>query len=119
MASPNPCNTHPMLVVIYSNGVRVPISFPLGSDGIAHITSLRLSLRFQMSEDFMFIDEEVYDAQSGDLIHTICKSPVCHCDTKQWLLNASRYRRVYSVATQDRVFPYYKSDSKDRSQEIL
>jgi hypothetical protein len=24
-----------------------------------------------MSEDFMFIDEEVYDAQSRDLIHTI------------------------------------------------
>jgi hypothetical protein len=24
-----------------------------------------------MSEDFMFIDEEVYDAHSGDLIHTI------------------------------------------------
>jgi hypothetical protein len=96
MASPNPYDTHPMLAVIYPNGVGVPISFPLGSDGVAHVTSLRLSLRFQMSEDFMFIDEEVYDAQSGDLIHTICKSPVCHGDTKQWLLNASRYR-VYSV----------------------
>jgi hypothetical protein len=24
-----------------------------------------------MSEDFMFIDEEVYDVQSRDLIHTI------------------------------------------------
>jgi hypothetical protein len=24
-----------------------------------------------MSENFMFIDEEVYDTQSGDLIHTI------------------------------------------------
>jgi hypothetical protein len=44
----------------------------------------------------MFIDEEVYDAQSEDLIHTIYKSPVCHGDTKQWLLNASRYR-IYGV----------------------
>jgi hypothetical protein len=49
----------------------VSISFPLNIDGVAHVTSLRLSLRFQMSEDFMFIDEEVYDAQSGDLIHII------------------------------------------------
>jgi hypothetical protein len=85
-----------MLVAIYPDGVGVPISFPLGSDGVAHITSLRLSLRFQISEDFMFIDEEVYDTQSGDLIHTICKSPICHGDTKQWLLNAGRYR-VYVV----------------------
>jgi hypothetical protein len=29
-----------------------------------------------MSEEFMFIDEEVYDAQSGDLIHTIGNSLV-------------------------------------------
>jgi hypothetical protein len=50
-----------------------------------------------MSEDFMFIDEEVYDAQSGDLIHTIGQSPVCDGASKQWLLNAGRYR-VYGVS---------------------
>jgi hypothetical protein len=80
MASPNPCDTHPSLAVIYSEVGGVPISFPLGNDGIAHVTSLRLSLRFQTSEDFMFIDEEVYDAQSRDLIHTIGQSPVCDGD---------------------------------------
>ena len=92
MASPNPCEIHPMLAIIYLEGVGIPISFPLGSDGVAHVTSLRLNLRFQMSEDFIFIDEEVYDIQSEDLIHTICKSLVCHGDTKQWLLNVGRYR---------------------------
>ena len=97
MASPNPCETHPMLAVIYLDGVGVPISFPLGSDGVAHVTSLRLSLRFQLSEDFMFIDEDVYDANSGDLTHTIGQSPVCDGDSKRWLLNARRYR-VYSVS---------------------
>ena len=44
MASPNPCETHPMLAVIYFVGVGVPVSFPVGSDGVAHVTSLRLSL---------------------------------------------------------------------------
>jgi hypothetical protein len=97
MASANPCDTHPRLAVIFSEVGGVPISFPLGSDGVAHVTALRLSLRFQMSEDFMFIDEEVYDAQSGDLIHTIGQSPVCDGDSKQWLLNAGRYR-VYGVS---------------------
>ena len=72
MASPNPYEIHPRLVVIYLDDVEVPISFPLGSDGVAHVTSSRLSLRFQMSEEFMFIDKEVYDANFGDLIHTIC-----------------------------------------------
>ena len=91
MASPNPCETHPMLAVIYLDGVGVPISFPLGSDGVAHVTSLRLSLRFQSSEDFMFIDQEVYDANSGDVTHTIGQSLVCDRGSKHWLLNARRY----------------------------
>jgi hypothetical protein len=86
-----------MLAVIYLDGVGVPISFLLGSDGVAHVTSLRLSLRFQMSEEIMFIDEEVYDAESGDLIHTIGQSSVSDGASKQWLLNAGRYR-VYGVS---------------------
>ena len=77
-----------MLAVIYLDGVGVPISFPLGIDGVALVTSLKLSLRFQMNEDFMFIDEEVYDAKSRELIHTIGQSPVCDGGTKHWLLNA-------------------------------
>jgi hypothetical protein len=97
MATQIPCNTHPRLAVIYSDGKGVPISFLLGNDGIALVTSLRLSLRFQMSEEFMFIDEEVYDAQSRDLIHTIGQSPVCDGASKQWLLNVGR-NRVYGVS---------------------
>jgi hypothetical protein len=84
-------DTHSRFAVIYSDVGGVPISFPLGNDGKAHVTSLRLGLRFHMSEDFMFIDEEVYDAQSGDLIHTIRQSLVCDGASKQWLLNAGRY----------------------------
>jgi hypothetical protein len=71
MASLNPCDIHNRLAVIYSDGKGVPISFPLDNNGLALVTSLKLSLRFHMSEDFMFIDEEVYNAQSGGLIHTI------------------------------------------------
>jgi hypothetical protein len=97
MAAQNPCETHPRFAVIYSEVDGIPISFPLGNDGVALVTSLRLSLRFQMSEEFMFIDEEVYDAHSGDLIHTIGQSPVCDGASKHWLLNAGRYR-VYGVS---------------------
>jgi hypothetical protein len=62
MAAQIPCDTHPRLAVIYSDREGVPISFLLGNDGVAIVTSLRLSLRFQIREEFMFIDEEVYDA---------------------------------------------------------
>jgi hypothetical protein len=71
MALLNFGNTHSRFAIIYANGEGVLVSFPLGSDGLAVVTSLRLSLRFRSSEDFMFIDEEVYDALLGDLIQTI------------------------------------------------
>jgi hypothetical protein len=114
MASLNPSDAHSRFAVICVDGDGVPISFPLSNDGHALVTSLRLSLRFQMSEDFIFIDEEVYDGHSGDLIHTIGQSPVCNGGTKQWLLNAGRYQ-VYGVsdsvmvATMELVTPHRSS----------
>ena len=91
MSAQIPLDTNPRFVVFYSNTSGVPISFPLGSEGVAHVTSLRLSLRFQMSEEIMFIDKEVHDALFGDLIGTISQSPVCDGASKKWLLNAGRY----------------------------
>ena len=86
-----------MLAIHYRDGVGVPISFLLGSDEVAHVTSLILSLRFQLSDDFMFIDQEVYDANSGDLTHTIGQSPVCNGSSKHWLLDGGRYQ-VYGIS---------------------
>jgi hypothetical protein len=45
----------------------------------------------------MFIDDEIYDVLSRDLVQTIKQSPVCDGDSKQWLLRPSRYR-VYGVS---------------------
>jgi hypothetical protein len=90
-------DTHSRFSVIYANDDSVPISFPLGSDGLAVVTSLRLSLRFRLNEDFMFIDEEVYDALSKDLFQTIGQSLVCDGDSKQMLLRPGRYW-VYGVS---------------------
>jgi hypothetical protein len=39
----------------------------------------------------MFIDEEVFDTQSGDLIQTVGQSLVCDRETKQWLYNTRKY----------------------------
>jgi hypothetical protein len=45
----------------------------------------------------MFLDEEVYDTQSGNLINTIEQSPICDGDSKEWLLRLGRFR-VYGVS---------------------
>jgi hypothetical protein len=97
MAALYPSNTYPSYVVVHADGEGVPISFSLGNDGLVRVTSLRLSLRFGFSEDFMFLDEEVYDAFSGDLINTIEQPPICDGDSKEWLLRPGRFR-VYGVS---------------------
>jgi hypothetical protein len=71
MAALNPSNTYPSYVVIHVDGEAVPLLFPLRNDGLVRVTSLRLSLRFGLREDFMFLDEEVYNIQFGNLINTI------------------------------------------------
>ena len=71
MAPLNNGSSHSSFAVISANSDGIPLSIPLGNDGLARDTSLRLNLRFWLSEDFMFLDEKVYDALSGDLINTI------------------------------------------------
>ena len=44
----------------------------------------------------MYIDEEVFDAFSRDLIHTIGQSLVCDRDSKQWLFRRGR-SQVYGM----------------------
>jgi hypothetical protein len=78
----NPGDALSSFAEICGDGDGVPISFPLGNDGHALVTSLRVSLRFRFTKEFMYIDEEVYDAHSGDLIQIIGQSPICNEDSK-------------------------------------
>ena len=97
MAPLNDCSSHSSFAIISIDGDSVPLLFPLGNDGLARVTSLRLSLRFRLNKNFMFVDEEVYDALFGDLINTIEQPPVCDGDSKCWLLKHGMYR-VYGVS---------------------
>jgi hypothetical protein len=96
MATLNLGDTHSNLVVINADGEGVPISYPLGNDKRTLVISLRLNLRFRLSEDFIYIDEEVFEAVLGDLRHIIGQFPICDGDSKQWLFKAGRYR-VYGM----------------------
>jgi len=61
MAAANRFDANSKMVVVFSSTDLVPISFPLDGDGVARISSVRLSLRFQINEKNMLIDEEVCD----------------------------------------------------------
>jgi hypothetical protein len=67
---------------IRADGDGVPISFPLGSDGLASVSAVCLGLRFQLNIASLYIDEEVFDSVSSDVTHTIGQILVCNGDGK-------------------------------------
>jgi hypothetical protein len=74
---------------IRADGDGVPISFPLGSDGLASL----------------HIDKELFDSVSGDVTHTIGQIPMCIGDGKHWLLRPGRFRLYgLSESTNSSVF---------------
>jgi hypothetical protein len=77
---------------IWADGDGVPISFLLGSDGLALVSTIYLGLWFQLNIAFLHIDEEVFDSISGDVTHTIGQIPMCNGDGKHWLLRPGRFR---------------------------
>jgi hypothetical protein len=77
---------------IQADGDGVPISFPLGSDGLASVSVVCLGLRFQLNIASLHIDKEVFDSVSGDVTHTIGQIPVCNGDGRHWLLRPGRFR---------------------------
>jgi hypothetical protein len=71
MAFANLANLCENFVVIQADDEGVPISFPLGSDGLAVVSAIRLGLWFQLNIASLHIDEEVYNLESGILSHII------------------------------------------------
>jgi hypothetical protein len=79
-------------MVFRADGDGVPISFPLGSDGLALVSAVRIGLWFQLNIASLHIDEEVFDSVSGDVSHTIGQIPMCNGDGKHWLLRPGSFR---------------------------
>jgi hypothetical protein len=71
MASVNIALFCTSFTTIRADGDGVPISFPLGSDGLASVSTIRLGLRVQLNIASLHIDKEVFGSTSGDVIHTI------------------------------------------------
>jgi hypothetical protein len=77
---------------IRAYGDGFPISFPVGTDGLASVSVVRLGLWFQLNIASLYIDEEGFDSVSSDVTHTIGQIPVCNGDGKHWQLRPGRFR---------------------------
>ena len=75
----------------------VPVLFPLGEDGHVIVTCATLSLRFQYREVTIFVEEEVFDDQTGLVSHAVRHTRVENDVGSFWLLKPGKYR-VYGVS---------------------
>jgi len=53
------------MVTVTEDGHGVPILFPLGLDGVAAVSAFRLGIRFHLRADFVHVDQEIYDGDTG------------------------------------------------------
>ena len=59
------------MVIISVDGDDVPIMFPVDNDGYADVFACRLALRFHMIRESIYIDQNIYNLESGVPSHTI------------------------------------------------
>ncbi len=59
------------MVCLYAQGMGIPLRFRVDDDGLATVSSLRLSLRFHFREDSISIEEEIFDDVTAEVTHTL------------------------------------------------
>ena len=80
------------MAFIQADSMLVPVTFPVGEDGYALVSALTLSLRFQFREDSIHVEEEIFDLDSGNVLHAIGQLSFTNEDGKFWLLKPGKYR---------------------------
>ena len=90
---------------IRSNGLGVPILFPVGEDGLATVTALHISIKFGLQDTSLWVEREVYDPHTSALLHTVPEVSK-HSDDGSiiWTLKPGRYR-VYGLTTSQMSIP--------------
>ena len=74
------------MAFIKAGSMLVPVTFHVGEDGYALVSALTLSLRFQFREDSIHVEEEIFDLDSGNVLHAIGQSSFTNEGGKFWLL---------------------------------
>ena len=99
MASTSAIPSLSEMTEIRSNGLEVPILFPIGEDGLATVTALHISIRFGLQNTSLWVEYEVYDPHTSALSHTVPEVSKHSKDgTIIWTLNLGMCR-VYGLTT--------------------
>lgn len=59
------------MAIVCVEGATVPTSFPVGDDGLDVVSAFSLSLTFHLQVQTVHVDEEVFDAETRTLTHTV------------------------------------------------
>jgi hypothetical protein len=76
-----------------SNGIGVPILFPIDAAGIAVVSCLHLSIRFSLKDSTIWVEREIFHPDNGLLVHTFHEtSKVTDNGNVVWEFGAGKYR---------------------------
>ena len=84
------------MALVRSDFHSVPVLFPLAEDGHAIVTCTTLTVRFLFRKNTIFVEEEVFDDQTGLLSHAVGLTSQENDVGTFWLLKPGKYR-VYGV----------------------
>ena len=99
MASKSALPSLSKVAKIRSNGLEVPILFPICEDGLAIITAFHINIKFGLQDISVWVEREVYDLLTLALSHTMPEASKHSNDgTIIWTLKLGRYR-VYGLTT--------------------
>ena len=88
-----------------ANGLGVPLLFLVDAQGFATISSLRLSIRFELQDTSVWIKREVHHPITLLVTHTILEVPSTADDgLAQWRLTPGKYR-VYGLTISQMAVP--------------
>jgi hypothetical protein len=79
---------------IRSHGIGVPILFPIDAQGIAVVSERHLCIRFSLQADTVWVEREIFDPDTGLLVHTFHESSKLTDNGNVWELGAGQYRVV-------------------------
>ena len=79
------------MVIISVQSDAVPIMFPMEDDGYADVLACRLALRFHMIPESIYIDQNIYDPESGVLSHTIGQTSTPTGSGRTWRLLPGKF----------------------------
>jgi hypothetical protein len=51
------------MALVRGDGSSIPISFPCSDDGVACISALILSIRFNLELSSLWVEEEIFDSE--------------------------------------------------------